>query len=96
MWTSPVVEEAQGQADKQMANNLMYNDQTIKITSSCDVWMMTKSEVRVAAILGCNHCHTPRHVIKEALDVCLGNSNPFGLHILPKKIWYHSGWCTQA
>ncbi|GFX84083.1 hypothetical protein TNCV_4858911 [Trichonephila clavipes] len=46
---------------------MLYKDQTIKITDSCDVWM-TKSVVNVAAIIGYNRCHTPRHRIKEALS----------------------------
>ncbi|GFU64567.1 hypothetical protein TNCV_305061 [Trichonephila clavipes] len=52
----------------------LYKDQTIKIPASCDVWMMTKSVVRVTTIVGYNRCHTPRHRIKKALDVSLGYS----------------------
>ncbi|GFY09552.1 uncharacterized protein TNCV_4322301 [Trichonephila clavipes] len=55
-----------------LAHNVLYKDQTIKITASCDVWMMTKSVVCVATIVGYNRCHTPRHSIKKALDVSLG------------------------
>ncbi|GFV58250.1 uncharacterized protein TNCV_4019871 [Trichonephila clavipes] len=36
---------------------------------------MTKSVVGVAAIVGYNRCHTPRHRIKEDLDVSLGYSS---------------------
>ncbi|GFU73738.1 hypothetical protein TNCV_1659511 [Trichonephila clavipes] len=43
---------------------MLYKDQTIKITTSCDVWMMTKSVVSFATIVGYNDCHTPRHRIK--------------------------------
>ncbi|GFV93697.1 uncharacterized protein TNCV_365981 [Trichonephila clavipes] len=39
----------------------MYEGQTIKNTASCDVSMMTKSIVSVAAIVAYNHCHTPRY-----------------------------------
>ncbi|GFX03289.1 uncharacterized protein TNCV_3555171 [Trichonephila clavipes] len=35
---------------------------------------MTKSVVGVAAIVGYNRYHTPRHRIKEALDVSLGRT----------------------
>ncbi|GFX01206.1 transposable element Tcb1 transposase [Trichonephila clavipes] len=59
-----------------LADNMLYKDETIKITISCNVWMMTKSVVSVAAIVGYNHCHTPRHRIKEALDVSLGYRSP--------------------
>ncbi|GFW45381.1 hypothetical protein TNCV_4734881 [Trichonephila clavipes] len=38
------------------------------MTASCEVWMMTKLVVSVAAIIGYNRCHMPRHRIKEALD----------------------------
>ncbi|GFS64922.1 uncharacterized protein TNCV_1584231 [Trichonephila clavipes] len=73
-----------------LADNMLYKDQTIKITASCDVWM-TKSIVSVATIVGYNCCHTPQHRIKEALDVFLGHSIPRGLPILPKLIWCSSG-----
>ncbi|GFS50258.1 hypothetical protein TNCV_3491 [Trichonephila clavipes] len=53
----------------------MYTDQTIKITPSCNVRMMAKSVVSVAAIVGYNHCHMPRHRIKEALDISLEYSS---------------------
>ncbi|GFT30946.1 hypothetical protein TNCV_1683201 [Trichonephila clavipes] len=36
--------------------------------------MMTKPVVSVAAIVGYNRCHTPRHRIKDTLDVSLGYS----------------------
>ncbi|GFS85472.1 transposon Tf2-9 polyprotein [Trichonephila clavipes] len=44
----------------------------IKITASCDVWMMTKSVVSVATIISHNRCHPPRHRIKEALNCVIG------------------------
>ncbi|GFV54155.1 hypothetical protein TNCV_1027271 [Trichonephila clavipes] len=53
--------------------------------------MMTESVVSVAAIVGYNRCHTPRHRIKEPLDVSLGYSNSCGFHILPKLNWCSSG-----
>ncbi|GFU44040.1 hypothetical protein TNCV_4963521 [Trichonephila clavipes] len=62
----------------------------IKIASSCDVWMMTKSLVSVAGIVGYNHYHTPRHRIKEVLDVSLKFSSSWGIHIWPKIIWCSS------
>ncbi|GFY20765.1 hypothetical protein TNCV_1119991 [Trichonephila clavipes] len=43
---------------------MLYEDETIKITPSCDEWMMTKS---VAAIVGYDRCRTPRQRLKEAL-----------------------------
>ncbi|GFU90285.1 uncharacterized protein TNCV_2717431 [Trichonephila clavipes] len=43
-----------------LADNTVYKHQTIKITDSCDVWMMTKSVFRVATIVVYNHCHMPR------------------------------------
>ncbi|GFU42387.1 uncharacterized protein TNCV_4555281 [Trichonephila clavipes] len=57
------------------SDNMLYKDQMIKITASCDVWMMTKSVVSVANFAGYNRCHTPRHRIKEALDISLGYSS---------------------
>ncbi|GFV53798.1 uncharacterized protein TNCV_1592211 [Trichonephila clavipes] len=79
--------------------NRLYKDQTIKITASCDVWRRTKLAVRGAAIVGYNHFHTPRHKIKEALDVPavpLGYSSPCGFPVLPKLIWCSSGECIQG
>ncbi|GFX88502.1 transposable element Tc1 transposase [Trichonephila clavipes] len=61
-------------------DNMLYKDQ-IKITAFCDVWMMTKSAVSVEFTVGYNHCHKPRHGIKEALNVSLGYSSPCGSHI---------------
>ncbi|GFV03672.1 uncharacterized protein TNCV_1876201 [Trichonephila clavipes] len=40
-----------------LADNILYENQTIKITASYDVWMMTKSVVSVTPIVGYNHCH---------------------------------------
>ncbi|PRD34972.1 UNVERIFIED_CONTAM: hypothetical protein NCL1_12936 [Trichonephila clavipes] len=59
-----------------LADNMLYKDQMMKITASCDVWMTTKSVVSVASIVVYNRCHTPRHRIKEALDVWVGYSSP--------------------
>ncbi|GFS96537.1 uncharacterized protein TNCV_3943361 [Trichonephila clavipes] len=73
--------------------DMLYRDQTIKITASCDVWTMTKSVVSVAAIVDYNRCLTPRHRIKESLVVPLGFNSLCGFHILPKLIWCRSGWC---
>ncbi|GFW51734.1 uncharacterized protein TNCV_1186661 [Trichonephila clavipes] len=69
-----------------LASNMLYNHQTVKITSSCDVWMMTKSVVSVNAIVDYSRCRTPRQRIKEASDVSLGYSRPCGFHLLPKSI----------
>ncbi|GFS92832.1 uncharacterized protein TNCV_1162201 [Trichonephila clavipes] len=73
-----------------LANLMVYKDQI----DSSEVWMIIKSVVSAAAIMGCNHCHTPRHRIKEALDVSLGYgyNSPRGFHILPKLICCSSGW----
>ncbi|GFU64261.1 hypothetical protein TNCV_3780721 [Trichonephila clavipes] len=71
-------------------------DQTIEITASCDVWMMTKSVVSVIAIVGYNCCHTPRHRFNETLDVSLGYSSPCGFHILPNLIWSSSEFCIPG
>ncbi|GFV59462.1 hypothetical protein TNCV_4921531 [Trichonephila clavipes] len=65
----------------------------IKITASCDKWIMTKSVASVAAIGDYNHCHMPRQRIKEALDVSLEYSSPCGFHILPNLICCTSEWC---
>ncbi|GFX02504.1 uncharacterized protein TNCV_727581 [Trichonephila clavipes] len=65
-----------------LADNILYKDQTIKITATCDVWMMTKSVVSAAAIVGYNRCHMRRDGIKEALDVSLGHSSLCGFRIL--------------
>ncbi|GFY26294.1 uncharacterized protein TNCV_24921 [Trichonephila clavipes] len=59
-----------------LADNMLYEDQTIQITASYEVWMMTKSIVNVAAIVGYNRCPTPRHRIEESLDVSLGYKSP--------------------
>ncbi|GFS62971.1 uncharacterized protein TNCV_2054461 [Trichonephila clavipes] len=75
---------------------MLYKDQTILIAASCDVWMITISVVSIAAIKDYNSCHTPRHRIKEALDVSLGYSSPCGFHILPKLIWCSIGWCIPV
>ncbi|GFW78875.1 uncharacterized protein TNCV_2058961 [Trichonephila clavipes] len=69
-----------------LADNTLFKDQTIKITASCDVWMMPKSVVNVAAIVRYD-CHTLRHNIKEALNASLGHNSPCGFRILPKLIW---------
>ncbi|GFU16283.1 hypothetical protein TNCV_4422311 [Trichonephila clavipes] len=45
---------------------------------------MTKP-VSVAGFVGYNHCHTPRHRIKEVLDVSLGYSSQCGFLIFPKR-----------
>ncbi|GFV71701.1 hypothetical protein TNCV_3534891 [Trichonephila clavipes] len=55
--------------------------------------MMTKSAVNVASIVGYNHCHMPRHKIKDTLVEYLGNSSSCGFHILPMLIWCSSGRC---
>ncbi|GFY16937.1 hypothetical protein TNCV_3689951 [Trichonephila clavipes] len=47
-------------------------------------------------IVGYNHYLTPRHRIKETLDVTLGYSNPCDFHILPKLIWCSSRWCIKS
>ncbi|GFY17807.1 hypothetical protein TNCV_1075421 [Trichonephila clavipes] len=67
----------------------------IKITAFCDVWMMAKLIVSVAAIVGYSHCHChiPWHRTKEALDAYLEYSSPRGFHIIPKLIWCSRGWC---
>ncbi|GFT27200.1 uncharacterized protein TNCV_40421 [Trichonephila clavipes] len=73
-----------------------YNDQTSKITAFCNVWRMTKSEVRVAAIVGCNLCHMPCHRMRKSLVVSLGYHSPCGFHILPKYIWCCSEVCQVS
>ncbi|GFV98333.1 transposable element Tc3 transposase [Trichonephila clavipes] len=72
-------------------NNMLHKDETIQITASCDMQMMTKSEVSVVAIVDYSLCHTPRHRIKEALDVSLGYSSPCGFHVLSELIRCNSG-----
>ncbi|GFV69883.1 hypothetical protein TNCV_1982501 [Trichonephila clavipes] len=72
---------------------MLYKDQTMKITASCDVNMMTKSVVSIAAIVGYNHCHMLWYGIKDALHVSVGCSSPCGFHILPKLIWCSSRGC---
>ncbi|GFW94199.1 hypothetical protein TNCV_1979391 [Trichonephila clavipes] len=69
----------------------------IKITAFCDKWMMTKSVVSVAAIVGYNRSHTPRHKIKEALEVSLGYSSLDAVSIYCQKlIWCSSVWLSRA
>ncbi|GFV85222.1 DUF5641 domain-containing protein [Trichonephila clavipes] len=48
-----------------LADNMLCKDQKIKITASCDVWMMTKSVINVAATVGYNRCLRPRQRIKR-------------------------------
>ncbi|GFS57754.1 uncharacterized protein TNCV_2908691 [Trichonephila clavipes] len=76
--------------------NMLYKDRHIKITASCDVWMMKKSVVSAAAIVDYNRCHTPRHGIKEAFDVSFRYSSTCGFLILPKLIWRKSDWCIPG
>ncbi|GFT67021.1 hypothetical protein TNCV_1348631 [Trichonephila clavipes] len=52
---------------------------------------MTKSVVSVAAFVGRNRCHTPRHGIKEALDEYLEYSSPESL----KNISSCNNICTE-
>ncbi|GFY32474.1 hypothetical protein TNCV_3559821 [Trichonephila clavipes] len=59
---------------------MLYRDQTIKNTSFGDMWMTTISDVSVATIAGYNYQHTPRHRIKESLDVSLGIDKPIPSH----------------
>ncbi|GFY15644.1 hypothetical protein TNCV_1282921 [Trichonephila clavipes] len=58
--------------------------------------MRIKLVIRVAAIVVNNHCHTPRHRIKVALDVFLGYSSPCGFYILPNLAYCSSEWCTPS
>ncbi|GFX59148.1 hypothetical protein TNCV_936631 [Trichonephila clavipes] len=60
------------------------------------MWMVIKSVVSVAAIVGYNHCYAPRHRIKEALDVSLSYSSPCVFRILSKLIWCSSGGCIPS
>ncbi|GFU91204.1 hypothetical protein TNCV_4925341 [Trichonephila clavipes] len=60
------------------------------------MWMITKSVDCVVTIAGYNPCHTSRHRIKEALDVSLGCSSPFGFHRLSELIWFNSGLCITS
>ncbi|GFX93426.1 hypothetical protein TNCV_1093661 [Trichonephila clavipes] len=48
---------------------MLDNGQTITITASCDMWIMTKSVISVTTIVECIHNHTPRNRIKEVLVV---------------------------
>ncbi|GFY23869.1 uncharacterized protein TNCV_3536631 [Trichonephila clavipes] len=76
-----------------LTDNILHKNQTIEITASCDVWMMTKSVISVTTIVGYNYCHTPQHRTKEALDVSLECISPCGFRILQKLIWCGSEWC---
>ncbi|GFY24437.1 calcium-activated chloride channel regulator 1 [Trichonephila clavipes] len=49
-----------------LADNMLYKYQMIEITTSCEVWIMTKSAVSVAAILGYNRCSMPQHSSSSA------------------------------
>ncbi|GFW26108.1 hypothetical protein TNCV_3396041 [Trichonephila clavipes] len=40
---------------------MLYKHQTIKVTTTCVVWMMTRLVVSVVTIVGYNHYHTSRH-----------------------------------
>ncbi|GFW32529.1 hypothetical protein TNCV_676871 [Trichonephila clavipes] len=75
---------------------MLYKDQTIKITASCDEWMMTNSAVSVSDIVGYSHCYAPQHKSKEALDVSLGYTSPCGFSILPKLVCCSRGWCIPG
>ncbi|GFX48677.1 hypothetical protein TNCV_407861 [Trichonephila clavipes] len=58
--------------------------------ASCDVWLMTKPVVSVAAIVGYNSSQMPWDRIKDVLVASLRYSTPYGFHILPKLIWCSS------
>ncbi|GFY11936.1 hypothetical protein TNCV_4974361 [Trichonephila clavipes] len=77
-------------------DNMLYKDERIKITVFCDVGMIITSVVNVATNFGYNLCHTPRYRIKEASDVSLRYSSPWGFHILPKLIWCSSRECIPG
>ncbi|GFS57026.1 hypothetical protein TNCV_4238181 [Trichonephila clavipes] len=55
---------------------MLCKGQMIKITASCGMWMMKKSEVSVTVMIGYSHCHIPQHRIKEAMDISFGYSSP--------------------
>ncbi|GFX79083.1 uncharacterized protein TNCV_3913681 [Trichonephila clavipes] len=54
----------------------------IKVIDFCEVWFQPESVVRVAAIVGDHHCHTPRHGFKETMDAFLGFSRSSSFHAL--------------
>ncbi|KFM77487.1 hypothetical protein X975_15885, partial [Stegodyphus mimosarum] len=66
----------------------------IKFIDFCEVWFLSESVARVAAIVGDHRCHTPRHLFKETLDVFLGYRRPSSFHTLPKLIWWGSLECN--
>ncbi|GFX12604.1 hypothetical protein TNCV_3157251 [Trichonephila clavipes] len=52
---------------------------------------MMKLVVNADVIAGYNRFHTPRHRIKDTLDVTSGYSSPCSFHRLPKLIWCSIG-----
>ncbi|GFX00805.1 uncharacterized protein TNCV_4577721 [Trichonephila clavipes] len=70
--------------------------QLIKFIDFCEVWFLPESVARVAAIVGDQRCHTPRHGFIEALDAYLGYSRQSSFHTLPKLIWCGSWGCNLA
>ncbi|GFT91981.1 uncharacterized protein TNCV_125111 [Trichonephila clavipes] len=58
----------------------------IEFIDFCEVWFLPESVARIAAIVGDHHCHTPRHWLKETLDVFLGYRRPSSFHTVPKLI----------
>ncbi|GFX81060.1 uncharacterized protein TNCV_1910531 [Trichonephila clavipes] len=71
-------------------DNMLTKYQMIKFIDFCEVWFLPESVARVAAIVGDHHCHTPRHLFKETLDMFLGYSRSSSFHTLPKLIWCDS------
>ncbi|PRD23139.1 UNVERIFIED_CONTAM: hypothetical protein NCL1_47226 [Trichonephila clavipes] len=55
-----------------LADNMLYKDQAIEISASCDMWIMINLVVSEDAIVGYNRCHKPQHRFKDALEVSLG------------------------
>ncbi|GFW19337.1 uncharacterized protein TNCV_256641 [Trichonephila clavipes] len=58
-----------------------------------EVWFLTKSVARVAAIVRDHGCHMPRHWFKESLDVFWDTADQ-AASTLPKLIWCGRWGCN--
>ncbi|GFT43270.1 uncharacterized protein TNCV_2521161 [Trichonephila clavipes] len=66
----------------------------IKFIDFCEVWFLSESVARVAAVVGDHRCHMPRHCFKKTLDVFLDYSRPYSFHTLPNLICCGSWGCN--
>ncbi|GFS55795.1 uncharacterized protein TNCV_4497741 [Trichonephila clavipes] len=66
----------------------------IKFIDFYEVWFLPESVDKIATIVGDHRCHTPRHSLKETLDVFLEYSRRSSFHTLPNSIRSGSWGCN--